>query len=122
MLWPLSVFVLLMAFFPNYVGTFLSDGTHIEASDIAYSISIEGMTCEACATHVVSELEKVPGVAKADVRYDTKLANVSVDGNNKPNSEDLLNAIQQAGYTGTISVESKTVPPKSLPIQGNATN
>lgn len=35
-----------------------------------YRVRIVGMTCEACAAHIASELRKVPGVSEANVNHE----------------------------------------------------
>jgi copper ion binding protein len=39
-----------------------------------FSLPIEGMTCEACASGLQAKLAKVPGVSSAKVEYDNKKA------------------------------------------------
>ena len=60
-------------------------------------ISVEGMMCEHCVKHVKDALEKVEGVAKADVNLKKKCAVVTLAG--EVSDETLTAAVTEAGYT-----------------------
>jgi copper chaperone len=56
--------------------------------------SVPGMTCEHCVAAVEAEVRKVPGVA--DVAVDLATKEVRVSG--EPSREDVVAAIDEAGY------------------------
>ncbi|MGQ0612711.1 MAG: putative iron-sulfur cluster-binding metallochaperone [Planctomycetaceae bacterium] len=103
MLWVASVVVLAVAFFPNYVGLLFRRGQPPASAAEAgptqvVTLRIEGMTCEACAVHIESELAAVPGVRRATVSYSEGRAIVTVDAARPPDLASLLLAVGKAGY------------------------
>lgn len=102
MLWVSAAFVIGFAAFPKYVGAFIGDhDAPIAAagSDTA-EYQIEGMTCEACAVHLRESLSEVPGVNGARVSYADGVATLSIAPDASFNSQDALDAIADAGYSG----------------------
>ena len=69
------------------------------------SLDIEGMTCEACASHIQTELVAVPGVIGAAVDYDEAKATVAVEPSSPPPMDALVEAVKTAGYTARPAVE-----------------
>ena len=65
-------------------------------------ITVNGMTCTTCATHVKDALEKIPGVNAAVVSYPESRAQVMADTAVSHNQ--LLAAIAALGYQGSIRV------------------
>lgn len=61
------------------------------------TLAVENMSCAACPITVRKSLEKVPGVAKAKVDFDTKTATVTFDPA-KTTVEALTRATTAAGY------------------------
>jgi len=61
------------------------------------TLAIEGMTCEACTSHIKSELARVPGVQSARVQYREKRAVVSYDSS-RTSADRLQRAVEAAGY------------------------
>ena len=61
-------------------------------------IKVEGMMCMHCVAHVKEALEKVPGVNKVEVSLENK--NAIVEGS--ANDEDLIKAIEDAGYKASL--------------------
>ncbi|MBN8743559.1 MAG: mercury(II) reductase [Thiomonas arsenitoxydans] len=59
-------------------------------------LSISGMTCNACATHVKSTLESLPGVKSAQVSYPLGTAEVVTD--DSISFEAMAAAVAKAGY------------------------
>lgn len=55
-----------------------SNTTH-DASAGMISVPVDGMACRNCAKEIESELAQVPGVRKASVDFDKKVANVTLD-------------------------------------------
>jgi len=64
-------------------------------------IKVKGMTCPLCTSAVKKSLKQVKGVIQAKVRLNTELATVVFDAN-KTTPQQLLKAIRQVGYTGTL--------------------
>ena len=70
MLWFSAIVVVAFSAFPKYVGAIIAhDETAIPvAGDTqTVSLSIEGMTCEACSVHLERSLAEIPGVLRASV-------------------------------------------------------
>ncbi len=110
MFWLATVAVVGFSFFPNYVGYFVvgtatAESSAAGANTVAVTLHIEGMTCEACATHIQSELMKVPGVKTAAVSYSEGQAAVTTDATSPASRNSLVEAVQRAGYqvTGEIN-------------------
>ena len=59
------------------------------------NLKINGMSCDACASHVKKALEGVPGVQSAAVNLGAKSATVEHTG---ANTEQLLAAVAEEGY------------------------
>ncbi len=107
MLWVASAFVLLFAFFPNYVVLLLASGNggdrEVPAalSGESRTYQIEGMTCEACATHIKAQLARVPGVARVELSYGEKRARILFEDKVVPPTDGAIQqAIEAAGYRG----------------------
>lgn len=102
MLWVATVLVLVVGLFPNYVGLIAPDQREATPSNAAATekatVRIEGMTCEACTVHVKKELLTVRGVASASVNYSEGLATVFFEQNSPPANEQLVQAVERAGY------------------------
>lgn len=78
-----------------------------EATKVA-TIRVEGMTCGGCAIGVRTALKRLDGVAKAEASYEHERAVVTFDPA-KVNTERMLEAIREFGYTATlVSVEDRT--------------
>lgn len=63
-------------------------------------LALEGITCLDCAHRLEEALRAVPGVQRAEVCYPTRLG--SVTGSDSLAVEDLLRAVEQAGYQAQI--------------------
>ncbi|MCI0457336.1 MAG: cation transporter [Gemmataceae bacterium] len=108
MLWVATVLVLAFALFPNYVGSLLGDGRARDAAEDAarsalVHLSIQGMTCEACAVRIEQSLKEVPGVRQATVSYAAGRARVMIDPTAPPSDAALLKAVEKAGYEATVA-------------------
>ena len=66
----------------------------------AINLSIKGMTCDGCASHVKQAVEAVNGVHTATVSYADANATILMDGTVKP--ETLIQAVEEAGYSATV--------------------
>jgi copper chaperone CopZ len=65
-------------------------------------ISVDGMMCAHCQSHVQQALSAVDGVEKADVSLEKKEATVTLS-KDVPQKE-LFDAVTEAGYTPTKCV------------------
>ncbi|MCH8192564.1 MAG: cation transporter [Planctomycetes bacterium] len=117
MLWVVTAFVLVFAFFPNYVGYLLGGEDTLAAREDLDKVVIEidGMTCEACAANIVDSLRKVPGVEAAEVSYERHEALVGIQKGSEPPRELILAAVANAGnYQGRFAEQVQW----TLDIQG----
>jgi mercuric ion binding protein len=67
------------------------------------TLSVSGMTCAGCASHVEKALQKVEGLEKTEVNYDKKEAVVTYD-NAMTGIEALTKAIDGAGYPSEVKM------------------
>ncbi|WP_172372805.1 heavy metal translocating P-type ATPase [Sporosarcina jiandibaonis] len=58
---------------------------------------ITGMTCAACATRIEKRINKMDGVAKANVNFALETIAVEYDGN-QVETGDMINAVKKMGY------------------------
>jgi len=63
-------------------------------------LHVEGMTCPLCTMAVKKSLKAIDGVEHVKVRLNTKTATLNFS--DKVSKEQLLKAIKEVGYTGTI--------------------
>ncbi|MBL4844024.1 MAG: cation transporter [Planctomycetes bacterium] len=105
-LWAATVVVAGFAFFPNYVGAFLSDGGDAapppatsEALRVV-KVDIEGMTCEACSVNLTAALKRVEGTRQVAVSFEEKLATVHVVAGTEQAT--LIQAIEATGDKGKV--------------------
>jgi heavy metal translocating P-type ATPase len=70
-----------------------------------YELDVTGMTCGSCAARVQRALSKQPGVSDALVNYATGRATVELEPG-APDAEQLLSAVQAAGYDATLVLPS----------------
>ncbi|TNC44166.1 copper-translocating P-type ATPase [Rubellimicrobium rubrum] len=61
------------------------------------SLTVDGMTCASCVSHVEKAVSKVPGVSSVSVNLATERADVAFAG--QPNLAALFHAIEDAGYS-----------------------
>ncbi|MFC5993865.1 heavy metal translocating P-type ATPase [Pseudonocardia hispaniensis] len=78
----------------------LSDVTPAPGAGNQVELTIGGMTCASCASRIERRLNKLDGVT-AIVNYATEKAKVTYDENVR--QEDLIEAVEQAGYTAKAS-------------------
>jgi periplasmic mercuric ion binding protein len=67
------------------------------ASPKTVTLSVSGMTCEACPVTVKKALQKVPGVSKIDVQYEKQQVVVTFE-DTKTSVDVLVKATTNAGY------------------------
>lgn len=108
MLWGVTLLAVLFLFFPNYVGFFLasqageSETTTTSPLVRKTTIAIEGMTCEACSVTLQKAFKGVPGVLGAKVDFKKSQAVVSTETGRPFPKDEILNAVTDSGYSGTI--------------------
>lgn len=68
------------------------------------TLSVPGMTCEACPITVKKALTKVAGVQKAEISFEKREAVVTFD-DAKTNTEAMTKATANAGYPSTLKAE-----------------
>ena len=76
------------------------------------NLAVTGMSCKHCQAHVKEALEKVPGVASAEV--DLEGAKACVKADDSVTADALVKAVEAAGY-GASPLEGKTV---TFPVKG----
>ncbi len=81
-------------------------GATVAAEDepLAATLAISGMTCASCVRRVERAIAKVPGVENAAVNLATERATVTLGG--QATIDDLLTAVEQAGYHAEPVVET----------------
>lgn len=123
MLWVVTVVAVAFLFFPSYIGAFLEDRESLALNDSydTVTLTISGMTCEACATTLENELVKVPGVSAAEVRYEKKEAIIGFPkGANGPRKE-LLTAVSSLGYSAQfIDLQRFSLPIEDMTCEACA--
>jgi copper chaperone CopZ len=65
-------------------------------------LKIEGMSCEHCVARTEKALAAVTGVNEVEVRLEPEPGVATVTGENV-NLDDLINAVDQAGFTASAS-------------------
>ncbi len=65
------------------------------------TLSVTGMTCEACPITIKKALNKVEGVEKIEINLEKKEALITFD-DAKTTVEALLEATKNAGYPSTV--------------------
>lgn len=70
------------------------------------NLMIKGMRCASCVSHVEKALQALPGVVSAQVNLLTEQAIVSTNG--QIDAQQLISAVQGAGYVGYIASTSDT--------------
>ncbi len=108
LIWPITVIVLLIAFFPNYVNTLLGTtpaspvpakhgGTDVVLQE---TFTVHGMTCEGCASGIRAMLEARPEIARVELRYPNPVGRI--DWVQPPTPEvraEIQQRLQRMGYT-----------------------
>ena len=81
------------------------------------SLTIEGMTCASCASHVGDALHKVPGVDRAEVNYPAGSANVS---GKALDAQALIAAVSALSYSAKAATGLKPTVTDSPPDASKA--
>ena len=101
----ITLFATLSITFPYYSGIFYSDSKQkVIISDNSNiqktTISIEGMTCDACQNHVNNAINELPGIVAVNSSYEK--GNVEVEFENTQTTlEEIEKAINSTGYNVT---------------------
>ena len=74
-------------------------------------LAISGMTCASCAARIEKKLNRLDGVS-AVVNLATETAHVTFPAAVRP--EDLISAVEQAGYTAALAVPPRLGPRPSM--------
>lgn len=82
-------------------------------------LTIDGMTCQACATRIEKVLAKKPAIVQADVNFANETAHVRYD-NEKTNIDEIIGWIKQANFTAKLANKQDLFQPikndKTLPL------
>ena len=102
-LWVLTLFVGLIAFFPNYLSAFISDTNNdslINSEKYKTStISVSGMTCEACTVSLEAALKGILGIKAVSVDYKSGSVTVGVEKSEEIPLREITTSIKALGYT-----------------------
>jgi P-type Cu+ transporter len=74
----------------------------IPAADLT-ELTVEGMTCSACARKATEALRGITGVASAEVAIESGRAVVQWQANFPPDEQALITAVQKAGYSAELA-------------------
>ena len=110
MLWVVTVLAIAFLFFPSYVGALIGGGNATTVTDNMNraNITIEGMTCEGCSALVAKAIGSVPGVLAVEVGFEKGRAVVGTQIGRAAPTQEILTALDEAGYTGTIAGSEET--------------
>lgn len=79
------------------------------AGDKTIKLSVNGMTCNSCASTVEKALKGVNGVSEAKVDLKAKKATIVLVSNSKTSTDALVKAVADAGFTAsTEKAEAKS--------------
>lgn len=103
MLWGVTVLAVAFLFFPSYVEAILgSDGTSVTENMNQAVIKVEGMTCKGCSAVLAKAIKTVPGVLAVEVNYEKGEAIIGTEICCPIPTDDLLTAIEAAGYSAVL--------------------
>jgi len=69
------------------------------------NLEISGMHCKACSALAKEELEELKGVGQIEINHETGEGSIILD-ENLNSKDDVMKAIERAGYVSEISGES----------------
>lgn len=117
MLWGVTVMAVAFLSFPNYIGALLGgDGTVVNEKMNRALVHVEGMTCEGCSALVAEAIRAAPGVLAVEVDYAKGEAIVGTEICCPIPEEEILFALNQAGYSGQIVKDSVRQEDLSKPV------
>ena len=70
------------------------------------NLKISGMHCRSCSILAKEELSELEGVSKIEINHETGEGSIVLDENIN-SKDDVLRAIERAGYTSEVSHESE---------------
>ena len=76
-----------------------------QGSERRIELSLEGMTCAACAARIEKNLNRVPGV-RATVNFATETASAMVEPS-IVTTDDLITAVEHAGYKAHVRLDNE---------------
>lgn len=85
-----------------------------ETATQAITLTIEGMTCQACASRIEKVLNKKPAIAQADVNYANEVAHVRFDSSQTTPAQ-ILDWVKKTGYAATIQQQDQLFAPADAP-------
>ena len=102
MLWVVTVLAITFLAFPSYVGLLFRAGETTVVTDKMNraTFTIEGMTCEGCATTVAEAIKRVDGVLAVEVDYESKQATIGAEACCPVPIDEVKSALAKAGYAG----------------------
>ncbi|WP_114638310.1 heavy metal translocating P-type ATPase [Polynucleobacter necessarius] len=74
-----------------------------DATPSLFTLDIGGMTCASCVSRVEKALDHIPGVEAASVNLATEQAKIRLKMGSRTSLEQVINAVQKAGYTAQPS-------------------
>jgi len=81
-----------------------------EPGTMVISLDITGMHCDSCAQTVSQRLGQVTGVRKAKVSFTAKTAWVMVEQTGGPRADQLIQAVEDAGYKAAPALNTASAP------------
>ena len=103
-LWVSTIIAIAFAAFPRYITAFITEDRPPSATQMAattattQTVSIEGMSCKACAVSLQNDLNDLAGVVNASVSYESKSATLTLDQTEPASEADIRKTITKAGY------------------------
>ena len=105
----MRVLVLIIPFFWACQGPKTSSSKEITAPEtntsIAYTLSVEGMTCTGCESTVKNAVQSVEGVSAVDASFEDELVTISMD--ETADTAAIRQQIISSGYTPSGGFELK---------------
>ena len=83
----------------------------LDVNEASLSLEVEGMTCASCVARVEKALKKTPGVVGAEVNLATEKAEVRFVGRPQEMQDQLVAAIEKAGYKAAVPAPEEITRP-----------
>ena len=87
----------------------------LDVNEASLSLEVEGMTCASCVARVEKALKKTPGVVGAEVNLATEKAEVRFVGRPQEMQDQLLAAVEKAGYKAALPTPEEAAQPVAAP-------
>jgi copper chaperone CopZ len=104
-LWMATVMILLLAFFPHWIGVVVSGGPSspvVSPNGRQVVLELHGMTCEACAVTIEQALRQVTGVAHVQVNYYQGEAVITLKPASVVRPEVLIQTVRDTGCDAQV--------------------